>query len=159
MWSGSIGQWPSEIFFAKIQQALRITCKGVKLVKIGQWPFPKNSKTSWRSKTECHLEPNLAKWGGSYCNKSEVEVMSFISLNRVWACWLPLISMSYSKQKVKKKLAKLERKYYFQNVLKFNVRTSFYVLKFDLRTLFYELEFNLRTVLKVLQVNILNSST
>ncbi len=43
--------------------------------------------------------------------------------------------MPYLKQKVKK-LAKLERKYYFQCVLKFNIRTSFYVLEFDLHISF-----------------------
>jgi hypothetical protein len=43
---------------------------------IGQWPFPKNSRTSWRPKTECQLEQNLAKWGGSYC---EVKLKSSVS--------------------------------------------------------------------------------
>jgi hypothetical protein len=55
--------------------------------------------------------------------------------------------MPYSKQKLKK-LAKLERKYYFQ-----------YVLKFIVRTLFYVLEFNIRTLLNVLEVRISNLST
>ncbi len=44
--------------------------------------------------------------------------------------------MPYSKQKVKK-LAKLERKYYFQYVLEFDIRTLFYVPKFDICTLHY----------------------
>ncbi len=55
--------------------------------------------------------------------------------------------MSYSKQKVKK-LAKLERKYYSQYVLEFDICTLFYVLKFDIRTL-----------VNVLKVPISNSST
>ncbi len=54
--------------------------------------------------------------------------------------------MPYSKQNVKK-LAKLERKYYSQ-----------YVLEFDIRTLFYVLKFNIPTLLNVLEVHILNSS-
>jgi hypothetical protein len=49
------------------------------------------------------------------------------------------------KTKGKKKLAKLERKYYSKYVLEFNIRTSFYVLKFDIRTL-----------LNILKVRILN---
>jgi hypothetical protein len=66
--------------------------------------------------------------------------------------------MPYSKQNVKK-LAKLERKYYSQYLLKFDIGTSFYVLKFDLGILFYVLEFDIRTLLNVLEVRILNSST
>jgi hypothetical protein len=59
-----------------------------------------------------------------------------------------LISMPYSKQKVKK-LAKLERKYYSQ-----------YVLEFDKRTLFYVRKFNIRTyILNILEVRTSNSST
>jgi hypothetical protein len=42
--------------------------------------------------------------------------------------------MPYSKLKVKK-LAKLERKYYSQYVLEYDIRTLFYVLKFDIPTL------------------------
>jgi hypothetical protein len=58
--------------------------------------------------------------------------------------------MPYSKQKVKK-LAKLERKYYSQYVLKFDIGTSFYVIRFDIRTLFYVFEFNIRTLLNALE--------
>jgi hypothetical protein len=65
--------------------------------------------------------------------------------------------MPYSKQK-DKKLAKLGRKYYFQYVLKFNIRTSFNVLEFDLHTSFYVLEFDLRTSLNILEVCISNLS-
>ncbi len=57
------------------------------------------------------------------------------------------ISMPYSKQKVKK-LAKLERKYYSEYVLKFNIPTSSYVLTF-----------NIRTLLNILEVRISNLST
>ncbi len=46
------------------------------------------------------------------------------------------------------KLAKLERKYYSQYILKFDIGTSFYVLKF-----------NIRTLLNLLKVRILNLST
>ncbi len=49
---------------------------------------------------------------------------------------------------LKTKVKKLERKYYFQYVLKFDIRTSFYILKFDIHTL-----------LNVLKVLISNSST
>ncbi len=60
--------------------------------------------------------------------------------------------MPYSKQKAKKKLAKLERKYYHQYVLKFNIHTSFYLLEFDIRTSLNVLEVcvsNLSTEIKV----------
>ncbi len=52
---------------------------------------------------------------------------------------MPLISMHYSKLKVKK-LAKLERKYYSQYVLEFNIRTLFYILELDICTLLNVLE-------------------
>ncbi len=54
---------------------------------------------------------------------SELEFISFFSLNRVWACWLPLISMPYSKQKVNKNLQ--NRK---ENITRFTY--SKYVLHF-----------------------------
>ncbi len=66
--------------------------------------------------------------------------------------------MPYSKQKVKK-LTKLERKYYSQYVLKFDIRTLFYVLEFNIRTSFYILKFNIRTLLNVLEVHISSLST
>ncbi len=43
MWSGSIGQWPSKKI-AKIQQALRITCKGVWLANDLSQIIPKLPK-------------------------------------------------------------------------------------------------------------------
>jgi hypothetical protein len=47
--------------------------------------------------------------------------------------------MPYSKEKVKK-LAKLERKYYSQYVLEFDICTLFHVFEFDIRTLLNVLE-------------------
>ncbi len=78
--------------------------------------------------TECQLKPNLAKWGGS-----EVDGIHFFSLNRGWACWLPLVSMPDSKRKVKK-IAKLELQCKVQCILQkimiflFNVLTQIFGL-------------------------------
>ncbi len=57
--------------------------------------------------------------------------------------------MPYSKQKVKK-LAKLEKKYYSQYVLKFDIRTSFYVPEFNICALLCVLEFDIHTLLYIL---------
>jgi hypothetical protein len=54
---------------------------------------------------------------------------------------------------------KLERKYYSQYILEFNIGTSFYVLEFDIHTSFYVLEFDIRTLLNILEVRISNLST
>jgi hypothetical protein len=72
MWSGSIGQWPSKKF-QKFDKYLELH------VKVFNWSmiFP---KTSWRPKTECQLEPNLAKWGGSYCKVKLNSSVSFLSI-------------------------------------------------------------------------------
>ncbi len=56
--------------------------------------------------------------------------------------------MPYSKKGLKKKIAKLERKYY-----------SKYVLKFDIGTLLNILAFDIHTSLNILEVRILNLGT
>ncbi len=74
------------------------------------------------------LQQNV-NWNQTLLN-NEVD----LSLNRVWACWLPLISMPYSSQKH----AKLERKYYPQYIFKFDtyfvLRTQIQYTYFVLRT-------------------------
>ncbi len=101
MWSGLIGQWPSE---KKLQKFARPLALPVKVFNC-EWPFPKISKLPK------DLKQNV-NWNQTLLNEVEFFVKwswnhQFL-FSRGWACWLPLISMHYSKQKVKK-LAKLER--------------------------------------------------
>jgi hypothetical protein len=111
----------------------------------------------------CSWRSTITKFDLTDC-KVQVEVIGFFSLNKVWACWLPLISMPYSKQEVKKscktKNVLFKLKSYSQYILKYDVHTSFYILEFDIphiRTSFYVLKFDIRTLLNVLRLMYSNS--